>query len=116
MNNHDNSYDKYLVENDQFFYDESASKKGSFLKQDTELFNDDDYIPGKSIQVKRISEPEDWKVLIDGKEHLILKGSRFTTKEREYLRTVNGILFIVSGVKKGWDSVSEFKRQMKDLI
>jgi len=115
MNNHENSYNKY-IENDQFFYDESASKKGFILKQDTELFNEEDYIPGKSIQVKRIAEPEDWKVLVNGKEHFFLKGSRFTTREREFLRTAKGILFIVDGVKQGWKSVSEFKRQMKDLI
>lgn len=116
MSNHDNSYDKYLVENDQFFYDENTSKKGSFLKQDTELFNEEDDVPGKSIQVKRIPDPEDWNVLVDGQEYLLLKGTRFTAKEREFLRTPPGILFLILGVKSGWKSVSEFKRQMAEQI
>lgn len=109
----DNSYNKYLIENDQFFYDEGTTKKGSFFKHDTELFNENDDVPGKSIQVKRIAEPEEWKVIVDGNEHLILKGSRFTSKEREFLRKPNGILFVIDGIKQGWKSVSEFKRQMK---
>ena len=118
MTGHENSYDKYLTENDQFFYDEQNNKKGSFLKQDSELFNEDDDIPGQSIQVKRISYPpkEDWKVLINDKEHLLLRGTRFTSKEREFLRSVEGTLFIVHGTKQGWKSVSEFKRQLKDKI
>lgn len=109
--------DKYLNENDQFFYDEHNTKKGSFLKQDSELFNDEDNIPGLSIRVKRVSHPkEDWKVLINNKEALVIKGNRFTAKEREFLRSANGMLFIVNGIKKGWKTVSEIKRQVQAVL
>jgi hypothetical protein len=118
MNGHENSYDKYLVENDQFFYDEQNSKKGAFLKQDSELYNEEDDVPGGSVQVKRISQPpkEDWQIYINSKEYLLLRGTRFTAKEREFLRSVEGTLFIVQGAKQGWKSVSEFKRQLKDKV
>lgn len=112
-----NSYDKYLNENDQFFYDENSSKNG-FLKQDSELFNEEDYVPGSLVRVKRVckNSAEDWKILIDNKEVLILKGTRFTAKEREYLRSAKGVLFVINGIKSGWNSVSEFKRQIKELV
>ena len=111
------TYNKYLVENDQFFYDEDSSKKGFILKQDNELFNEDDYVPGDMVEVKRVSgtKSEDWNILINGKVHLVLKGSRFSSKQREFLRTPNGVLFIIKGAKMGWNSVSEFKRQLKEI-
>ena len=63
MSGHENSYDKYLVENDQFFYDEQNSKKGAFLKQDSELYNEDDAIPGASVRVKKIDS--DWQIYVN---------------------------------------------------
>jgi len=118
MNGHENSYDKYLTENDQFFYDENNNKKGAFLKQDSELYNEEDDTPGASVQVKRIVQPpkEDWLILIDDEEFLLLRGTRFTAKEREFLRSVEGTLFIIQGAKQRWKSVSEFKRQLKDKV
>lgn len=117
MSDQENTYDKYLSENDQFFYDEHGTGKGSFLKQDSELFNEEEYIPGDLVRVMRVvnSSTEDWIVTINGNDFLILKGTRFTSKEREYFRTVNGVQFILNGIRQGWKSVSEFKRQMKVL-
>jgi len=109
----ENAYNKYADE-DQFSYDEKGGKKGSFIKQDSEFFNDEDYVPGKSVRVKRVSSSshEDWKVFVNQEEFFILKGIRFTSKERDFLRTTDGVMFIISGIKSGWKSVSEFKRQM----
>jgi len=110
----DNSYSKYLTENDNFFYDEQSDKKSTFSKQDSELYNEDSAkIPGSSIRVKRVDDSDDWQVLINGEEHLLIRGSRFTAKEREYFRTPKGLMFIIDGVRQGWSSVSEFKRQLK---
>ncbi|MCK9567835.1 hypothetical protein M0R72_02645 [Candidatus Pacearchaeota archaeon] len=111
MNDH--SYHKYS--DDQFAYDEKGGKKGSFIKQDSEFFNDEDYVPGKSVRVKRISTSshEDWRVFINEQEIIVLKGIRFTSKEREFLRTTEGVMFIINGIKSGWKSVSEFKRQLQ---
>lgn len=102
--------------NDQFIYDEN--KRGHFLKQDTELFNDEDYVPGNSIRVKRVanSTTEDWLILKNDEEYLLIKGTRFSAKEREFLRGASGVLFLINGAKQGWDSVSEFKRQLAGKI
>jgi len=116
MKGDNHSYDKYLSENNQFFYDEQSSK-GTFLKQDSELFNDEDDIPGQVVMVKRITKPsENWQVYVDKKEYLLLRGTRFTSAEREFLRSVQGILFVIDGTKRGWKSVSEFKRQIQDKL
>lgn len=115
MTGNENTYDKYLVENDQFFYDEQNSGKGSFIKQDSELYNKDvAAIPGASVRVKKVDS--DWKVFVNGDEVLLLKGTRFTAKEREWLQTTAGFQFLIEGAKKGWNSVSEYKRQLKDKV
>jgi hypothetical protein len=115
MNEHEQSYDKYLIENDQFFYDEQNNKKGAFLKQESELFNEEEAaIPGASVRARLVDG--DWSVLVNGEEFLVLKGSRFTAAERKFLCTKEGVQFIVAGVKQGWNSVSEFKRQLKDKV
>lgn len=113
IHRHENTYDKYS-DNDQFVYDENSSSK-SFLKQDSELYNEEDAaIRGKSVRVKRIDS--DWGIYINEIEVLILKWSRFSSKEREYLQSTDGFLFLVAGAKQGWNSVSEFKRQLKDKL
>ena len=111
----DNSYSKYLTENDNFFYDEKSSKGSSFLKQDTELFDEETAAtPAQMVRVKRVdSDKDEWQVFVDDKKHLLIRGSRFSAKEREYLRSPEGLMFIINGVKSGWKSVSEFKRQIK---
>lgn len=109
----DNTYDKYS-DNDQFVYDENSSGK-SFIKQDSELYNEEEaVIPGDSVRVKRVDT--DWKVYKNGTEVLVLKESRFTAKEKEWLQSTQGFLFLLNGAKQGWDSVSEFKRQIKDRL
>jgi hypothetical protein len=117
MNGYENTYDKYLTENDQFVYDEQG-KRSVFLKQDSELFLDESYVPGKCIRVKYVESDsgEDWHILIDEKEQLVLKGNRFSTLEREFFRSTKGVVFIIEGIKKGWKSVSEFKRHVKENV
>lgn len=111
--------DKYSsINEDEYNIDEEKFKGGNlgFLRQETELFDDGSYIVHELINARRIELSrggEDWEILKDKKPVLTLKGVRFTKKERAYLRSVEGMLFIVNGYKLGWKSVSEFKRQLK---
>jgi len=114
-------HDRYssVPEVDNFFYDEHDKKNISgILKQDNEFFNDEDNIPGNCISVKRksTSSKEDWYIYINGEEFLVVKGIRFTSPEREFLRTVDGVKFLIDGIKSGWKSVSEIKRQLKNKV
>jgi hypothetical protein len=119
------NYEKYIVENDEFVYDEgsSAGKVGNSLsKHDTELFNDDDNKPGKVLRIKRVPVEkggalEDWNVLDnDNKILLNIKGSRFTSKEKDFMKTSVGMSFLLEGFRVGWRSIAEFKRNIADKI
>lgn len=114
----DGTNKKYVDEKDEFFaedYAESKFSQSGTLRNDFELFDDDSYIPQDLISVRRIAynKKEDWKILKNKETALVLKGARFTKKEKEFLRTKEGVSFIIKGYKNGWRSVSEFKRQLK---
>lgn len=113
MNTSKNNEDteEYVIDEEKFY-------RASSLRQETELFDDESYVPHKVVSVKRVQfgNGEDWEIQADKKTILVLKGVRFTSKEKEFLRTVPGIQFIISGYKNGWKSVSEFKRNIKEYI
>lgn len=114
--------DKYALEDsNEFAIDEDKSGKLNigYLKQETELFDDSSYIPHDLISVRRVNLPkngEDWEILKNKKVVLVLKGIRFTKNEKNYLRTVDGIQFLMNGFKCGWNSTAEFKRQLKNVF
>lgn len=102
-------------DDDEYSLDEIKFSRNN-LKHDNELFNDKDNIIHDSINVKLITLSkggEDWEIFKNKKNVLTLKGIRFTKKEKNFLRTPLGMSFIINGYKKGWKSVSEFKRQVK---
>lgn len=105
------------LEEDDYSLDEDSVKAGTSLRQDNELFDEESYKPGTLISVKRhvfsSSKEEDWGIYSDKTCVMNLKGSRFSKKEKEFLRTVNGVNFIISGYKSGWKNISEFKRMIK---
>ena len=117
MNATAKTYDRYLIE-DEFFFDENTFPKGSSLRHDHELFDDNEHRPHDIISVKRVelSRGEDWEITKNGKPSLILKGVRFTVREKEFLRTSDGMLFVIAGFKDGWKSVSEYKRRLKKRL
>jgi len=107
---------KYVDEKDEFFIDAEKVSKLHTLRQETELFDDDSYVPHDIITVKRVELPkagEDWEIFKNKQPVFMLKGIRFTKGEREFLRSVKGVLFIINGYKDGWKTISEFKRQIK---
>jgi hypothetical protein len=113
--NDNNTYNKY-TEDDQFSYGEKDGKK-TFIKQDSEFFLDENNVPGTLVRVKRVAtkSKENWVVFVNKEEFLVLRGIRFTSSERNFLRTIKGNEFIISGIKNGWKSVSEFKRRIELL-
>jgi hypothetical protein len=103
---------------DDFSLDENKYPRSNSLRRETELFRDQDYVPYDMVSVKRIdlNSGQNWQIMLNKKPVLILTSSRFTSKERAFLSTIDGMNFIISGYKKGWKSVSEFKRQIKKHI
>lgn len=101
---------------EEFHMDENKPRSISgSLRQETELFDDDKYVPHDIISVKYISLPksgENWQIIKNKNIVMTIKGIRFTSKERQFLKTANGMRFIIDGYKNNW-STSEFKRQLK---
>jgi|SRR6266581_2983546 len=87
------------------------------LKYNNEFFKDENNIEQKIINVHRVKlrKGEDWEILENKKVVLILKGIRFNNKEKKFFRTVEGINFIMSGYKNGWDSVLKFKTEVRKI-
>lgn len=99
--------DEYVIEEDKFV-------KPNTLRKDHELFDDGMNVVHKIISVKRVSYKtgEDWEIRADDDIVLTLKGVRFTSKEKDFFRTVAGIQYIIAGYKSGWKSISDFKKNL----
>jgi hypothetical protein len=98
---------------------ESRNFNFHLLKADNELFNEESNKPNLLVSVKRIKlskNGENWQILENNKVVLLLKGNRFTTAERNFLRSVDGMKFLIATYKSGTQSVIKFKEQMKDKL
>ena len=99
------------------FDKQSQNPLSNTLRIDNELFKEEDDVVYDIVSVKRTSSTrhgENWDILVNGKSVLKLKGSRFTKKEKDYLRSPDGIQFVISGYKNGWGSINKFKTMMKE--
>lgn len=88
-------------------------------KFEYDLYNEEDDISNPVIRVKRMSMPnkgEKWKILEDNKAVFTIEGTKLTLKEREFLRTVDGVNFMLSQAKSGIKSVNAFKTELKKLF
>lgn len=108
-----------MIKNDNFYLDQdSESRNFNLLKTDNELFNEEDNKPSLLISVRRAKSKngEDWQILENNKIVLVLKSARFNNLEKEYLRGVEGMIFLISEYKKGKKSVSKIREEMKRIL
>src|SRR3990167_3283012 len=103
-------------EEEMFLSQENESRNFTLPRADNELFNEDDNIANIVVSAKRVKLPrngEDWEITVDGRTALKLKGTRFTNPEKIFLRTVDGMRFLISEYKSGNKSVVKIKVSMK---
>lgn len=104
--------------------DQSNNQSGEEFKEQSKLnlskfelnlYNEEDDIVEKVIRVKRIasSNSEKWKIFDDNKVVLIVDGSKLTNKEKEFLRTVDGVNFLIAQFKQGIISFNSLKNELK---
>lgn len=108
--------DTKYIDEEEFSIGENNPRNITTLRQESDFYHDEDNIVMDILSVKRIKLPkngENWEIIKNKKTQLILKGIRFTNKEKEFLRTVDGISFILNGFKQGWVSTSNYKREIK---
>lgn len=108
-------------EDDIFVPSAGDDSKGynMLLRTDNELYNDEDNVVSPVISVHRVKLPrsgEDWEIVVNGKVALTMKGTRFTNSEKDFLRTVDGMKFLISEYKEGHKSVVKIKERMKKAM
>jgi len=88
-------------------------------KAENEFFKEDLYKPNSILRVKRKSSKkngEEWQILQDGQLVLTLKESRFNIAEKNFLRSADGMQFLIASFKSGLCSVSKIKESLKEKL
>lgn len=92
------------------------SLKYNLSKFDYDLYHEEDDVAEKVIRVKRIAMPnkgERWKIFEDGKVAFIVEGNKLNNKEKDFLRTVDGVNFLIAQFKQGIKSFNSLKNEIK---
>ena len=93
--------------------------KYNLSKFEYDLYHEEDDVPEKIISVKRITLPNDgerWKVFENSKAMFVIEGTKLTKKEKTFLRTVDGVNFIIQRYKLGINSFNHFKTELKKKL
>lgn len=93
--------------------------KYSFSKFEYDLYHEEDDKAEKVIRVKRFSLPnkgEKWKIFEDNKAMFIVEGTKLNNKEKEFLRTLDGVNFLIAQYKQGIKSFNSLKIEMKKKL
>jgi hypothetical protein len=92
------------------------NSKFNLSKFDFDLYHDEDNKAETVIRVKRVSLPnkgEKWKVMTDNKVSFVVEGAKLSKKEREFLRTIDGLNFLIAQFKSGIKSFNSLKNEIK---
>ena len=95
-------------------YRDAGFKNSS--SNDFELYNEADDIPNRVVRIKRVNLPnkgESWRIYEDTTVVETILGTRLTVKEREFMRSVAGIVFTMQHYKSGWKNFTDFKSCLK---
>jgi hypothetical protein len=103
--------------NDYEFKD--TNLKYSLNKFEYDLYHEEDDKSEKVIRVRRFNLPnkgERWKIFEDNKIVFIVEGIKLSKKEKEFLRTVDGINFLIKQYKTGIKSFNALRKELKNNI
>lgn len=84
-----------------------------------DLYHEEDDVSEKVIRVKRVSMPnkqEKWKIMADNKVVFVVEGTKLTNKEKDFLRSVDGVNFLIKQYKNGIKSFNSLKNEIKKAI
>lgn len=87
-------------------------------KYDFDLFDEAKAIPSKIIRVKRtgMDKTERWRVLQDEELLFVIEGNKLNKKERFFLRTLDGMNFLIAQFKTGCSSFLTLKENIKERL
>ncbi len=90
--------------------------KFNLSKFEFDLYHEEDDVAEKVIRIKRVSLPnkgEKWKIFEDNKVVFVVEGAKLTNKEKDFLRSVEGMNFLIAQFKKGIKSFNSLKKEIK---
>lgn len=117
MSNKSNPTDPAAMAAGEEFKDQNL--KYNLSKFEYDLYHEEDDVVEKVIRVKRVSMPnkgEKWKIFEDNKVIFIVEGTKLANKEKEFLRTVDGVNFLISQYKQGIKSLNYLKNEIKKKL
>ena len=96
-----------------------SNLKYNLSKFDYDLYKEEDDIALTVIRVKHINLPnkgDRWKIFENNTVSFIVEGTKLNNKEKEFLRTVDGVNFLIRQYKQGIKSFSALKSEIKKVI
>lgn len=93
--------------------------KYNLSKFEYDLYHEEDDKAEKVIRVKRVAMPnkgEKWKIFEDNKVMFVVEGTKLTNKEKEFLRTIDGVNFLITQYKQGIKSFNSLKNEIKKKL
>lgn len=88
-------------------------------KADFELYDETKAVPARVMRVKRMSSAakgERWRFIENEELKFILDGSKLSKKECTFLRTIEGVNFLIAEFKVGFKSFNELRSRLKKKI
>jgi len=95
------------------------NSKYNLNKFEYDLYHEEDNVVEKVIRVKRFSMPnkgDKWKIYEDNKVIFIIEGSKLTSKQKEFLYTIDGVNFLLQQFKVGIKSFNALKIEIKKIL
>jgi hypothetical protein len=102
-----------------YVLEDGRETKGNPSKFDFDLFNDELNISFPTYRVKRIALPNDgerWKMFCGTQVICIIEGSKLNKKERAFLRSLEGVNFLLGQAKLGISCFSALKAALKKKL
>lgn len=88
-------------------------------KFEYDLYHEEEDVALPVIRVKHTNLPnkgDRWKIFEDNKVVFIVEGAKLTNKEKEFLRSVDGVNFLISQAKQGIKSFNALRTELKKKI
>jgi hypothetical protein len=96
-----------------------TTPKYNLSKFEYDLYHDEDNIVMPLIRLKyfyTLNKGERWKLLKNDKIIFIITGARITVKCKNFLKTVEGVNFVIENYKQGIISSNKMKEALKNYL
>lgn len=96
-----------------------STAKHTLSKFEYDLYHEEDDVSLPVIRVKRVNLPnkgERWRIFEDNKVMFTVEGTKLTNKEKDFLRTIDGVNFLIAQYKQGIKSFNALKTEIKKKL